>query len=60
MSDAERLQRLIDTGGYSQLSAAAELDISPRMMRYYCSGDKPVPRVVMLAMEHIVTCPPRE
>lgn len=58
MTDAKRLQQLIDAGGYTQVSAAKELQISERMMRYYCSGTKPVPRVVMLAMEHIATCPP--
>lgn len=58
MTDAERLQGLIDQGGYTQVSAAEALDISPRMMRYYCSGDKPVPVTVMLAMRHLVTCPP--
>lgn len=58
-TDARRLQKLIDDGGYNQRSAAKELEISERMMRYYCSGAKPVPRVVMLAMEHLVTCPSR-
>ena len=58
--DAVELRDLLVHGGYSQASGAVALEISPRMMRYYVSGDKPVPRVVMLAMRHLVTCPPRE
>lgn len=57
-ADAAELRKLIEQGGYSQRSAARELQISERMMRYYCSGEQPVPRVVMLAMKHLVTCPP--
>lgn len=53
---AKQLRKLIADGGYNQLSAAKAIDVSPRMMRYYCSGDKDVPRVVMLAMEHLVHC----
>lgn len=55
--DAERLRALIAAGGYSQQGAARELQISPRAMRYYCSGEERVPRAVMLAMEHLVNCP---
>lgn len=58
MTDAERLQQLITQGGYTQVSAAKALHISERMMRYYCAGDKAVPVTVMLAMRHLVTCPP--
>lgn len=53
----ERLLLLLKQGGYSQRGAARELEISERMMRYYCSGERPVPRAVMLAMEHLVNCP---
>lgn len=56
-ADAAELRKLIEQGGYSQRSAAKELQISERIMRYYCAGDKPVPRVVMLAMRHLVHCP---
>lgn len=56
--DAAELRQLITQGGYTQNGAAEALQISPRMMRYYCAGDKPVPRVVMLAMRHLVKCPP--
>jgi hypothetical protein len=54
---AAELRKLIAEGGYSQRSAAKELQISERAMRYHCSGDQPVPRVVMLAMRHLVNCP---
>jgi hypothetical protein len=57
---AVELRKLIAAGGYSQRGAARELQISERMMRYYCSGEQPVPRVVMLAMRHLVHCPPHE
>lgn len=53
----DRLLLLLQQGGYSQRGAAKELEISERMMRYYCSGAKPVPRAVMLALEHLVNCP---
>jgi hypothetical protein len=57
---AAELRKLIADGGYSQRGAAKELQISERMMRYYCAGEQPVPRVVMLAMRHLVHCPPHE
>lgn len=60
MSDAsinsDRIRQLLSDGGYTQRGAARELQISERMMRYYCSGEQPVPRVVMLAIEHLVSC----
>lgn len=58
-TDAARLRELLAAGGYSQRGAARELGISERMMRYYCAGEQPVPRVVMLALEHLVECPQR-
>lgn len=58
-ADAAELRKLIEQGGYSQRSAAKELQISERMMRYYCAGEQAVPRVVMLAMKHLVECPPK-
>jgi hypothetical protein len=53
------LLKLIAQGGYTQRGAARELGISERMMRYYCAGEQPVPRVVMLALTHLVECPTR-
>ena len=55
---AIQMRKLIAQGGYTQEGAARELQISPRLMRYYVAGDRPVPRVVMLAMRHLVECPP--
>lgn len=57
--DAAELRKLITQGGYTQRGAAEALQISERMMRYYCAGEQPVPRVVMLAMRHLVGCPPQ-
>jgi ribosome-binding protein aMBF1 (putative translation factor) len=53
-SDADRVRELITQLGLSQRAIAKELDINDRVMRYYCSGEQPVPRVVMLALEHLV------
>lgn len=55
-SGAAELRRLISAGGYSQRGAAHELGLSERMMRYYCAGRYAVPRYIMLAMEHLVSC----
>lgn len=57
MDDRAKLLDLLRAGQYSQRGAARELGISERMMRYYCAGTQPVPRVVLLALEHLVTCP---
>lgn len=51
-TDATRVKDLLARMGMSQRGAARELEISERMMRYYCGGDK-VPRVVMLALERL-------
>jgi hypothetical protein len=52
----EKLLDLLRAGHYSQRGAARELDISERAMRYYCAGEQPVPRVVLLALEHLAAC----
>lgn len=51
------LLALLKDGGYSQRGAARELDVSERQMRYWCAGEKPIPRVVLLALSHLVECP---
>jgi hypothetical protein len=51
--DAQRLRDLIADVGLSQRSAAKEIDVKDRVMRYWCAGTTPVPRVVMLAIEHL-------
>jgi predicted transcriptional regulator len=45
---------LLLSAGLSQRGAARELEISERMMRYYCSGEQPVPKVVILALERLI------
>lgn len=52
--DATQLRRLLDRVGMSQRGAAKELGLSERQMRYYCAGEHPVPKVVMMALEHLV------
>lgn len=56
---AAKLRQLIADGGYTQRGAARELEISERMMRYWCSGEYPVPKYIIYAMTHLVNCPPQ-
>jgi predicted transcriptional regulator len=60
MDGREKLLDLLRAGQFSQRGAARELGISERAMRYYCAGDQPVPRVVLLALEHLASCPRRD
>lgn len=53
-SDAQRLRQLLSQLSLSQRGAAAELGANPRDMRYWCSGERPVPRMVVLALERLV------
>lgn len=55
-----KLLSLLKDGGYTQVDAARDLGLSPRMMRYYCAGTKPVPLSVMLALTHLVVCAPSQ
>jgi hypothetical protein len=50
--DATKVRELLAKMGMGQREAARELEISERMMRYYCGGEK-VPKVVMLALERL-------
>lgn len=50
----KQLQRLLDTAEMSQRGTAKELKINERTMRRYCAGDQPVPRVVELAVKHLI------
>lgn len=52
--DAAKVKDMLAKLQLGQRAAARELEISERMMRYYCSGEKVVPRVVMLALERLV------
>jgi helix-turn-helix protein len=53
-SPAAQVRELIARAGLSQRGAAKELEISERMMRYYCAGEQHVPRMVILALERLV------
>jgi transcriptional regulator with XRE-family HTH domain len=53
-TNAEKLRALLEKLELSQRAAARDLEISERMMRYYCSGEHEVPRVVMLALERLL------
>ena len=54
--NATELREALATLGLSQRAAANRLDISPRLMRYFCAGDPryPIPRVVELALERLL------
>lgn len=46
--NADELREALDTLSWSQREAAHQLEIAPRLLRYYASGDErfPIPRVV--------------
>jgi hypothetical protein len=52
-----KLLNLLKDGGYTQRRAARDLDVSERMMRYWCTGKYLVPRAILLALTHLVQCP---
>ena len=45
------LYGLLERAGLSQLEAARRIGISPRGMRYYMAGERPVPYAVQYALE---------
>jgi transcriptional regulator with XRE-family HTH domain len=55
-TDADRLRELLARACLSQRAFAREIDMSERSVRYWCSGEQPVPQVAMLAAEHLATC----
>jgi transcriptional regulator with XRE-family HTH domain len=50
----EELERAIASLGLTQSSLAARLDLSPRTLRRYVAGTAPIPRVVEIAIEHLL------
>jgi hypothetical protein len=54
VSDSVRVHELLKRARLGQAEAARVLEISDRDMRRYASGEKPVPRVVILALERLV------
>lgn len=53
-ADAKRLRALLERAGLTQVQAARELGLGERMMRHYCAGTYPVPRMVWLALERVI------
>lgn len=51
---AQQLRDLLTLGDLSQRQAAHELEISERMMRYWCAGTHDPPRMALLALERLV------
>lgn len=54
--DVEYLRELLNHAELTQRGAAKVLGIHERQMRYYCSGDIPIPYTVQYALEMLVTC----
>jgi hypothetical protein len=50
----EELRELIAQSGLSQRKAAEALDLGERQMRYYASGQQPIPLVVIYALRYLV------
>lgn len=51
----QQLQRAIVDLNLTQSSLATALDISDRTMRRYVAGDAPIPRVVELAVNYLLS-----
>lgn len=54
-TDATRLRAWLTEYGRTQRGLARELGVDERTIRYYCSGQQPVPRVVWLALAHLAS-----
>lgn len=52
-TDADQVRVLLKRAHLDQREAARVLEISERGMRCYCTGEKAVPRVVILALERL-------
>lgn len=53
---ADQLREALSFLGWTQRQAAHELEVAPRLLRYWASGDEryPIPRVASLALEYLV------
>ena len=58
IADADRLRTWLSANGRSQRGLARELGVSERTMRYYCSGEQPIPAIVWLALQTLDDSPP--
>jgi DNA-binding transcriptional regulator YdaS (Cro superfamily) len=47
------IRKYLDVLGLSQRAAARELGVDDRLMRSWCAGKYPVPRVVALAIKQL-------
>ena len=54
LSPSDRIRFQLLLCGLSQRAGARALGIDDRTMRYYCSGTRPIPRVVDLAMQMLI------
>ena len=57
ITDSDRLRAWLATHGRSQRGLARELGVSERTMRYYCSGEQPIPAIVWLALQALDDSP---
>lgn len=51
MTDADRLRAALADLGMSQRALAERLEVSDRLVRYWASGQEPVPAYVWLALD---------
>jgi transcriptional regulator with XRE-family HTH domain len=49
-----QVRALLQSAGLTQAEAGHLIDITDRQMRRYVSGETKVPRVVMLALLHVI------
>jgi hypothetical protein len=49
--DPDYVRKLLDRAGVSQREAARILGVTDRAMRYWCSGDQPIPYTAQFALE---------
>ncbi len=54
-ADADYVRDLLERAKLSQRAAARLLGINERTMRYYCSGEQPVPYLVQYALEMLAS-----
>lgn len=57
---ANELRQALATLGWSQRQLANELQVSPRLVRYWAAADPrhPIPRVVEIALNSMTKAPP--
>ena len=53
LTNAIRVRSLLSRADLSEQAAAVVLELNETEMRAYCAGERPVPRVVILALERL-------